>query len=169
MLSQSRPAKIKSFNYQLSAALKYITAEIWNTKGTQNNTCRRSDGGSGMIGSHVARLILYKSFVVCISNRDQRCLRQKTLFHNGFSEKLPILLEKGSFYPRTAIRSKHTMIALIYCSFMTHFMTKKIWKKRNVTLDPRHTLVSSVVQAKLLDCCYGFMSKFVTSADIILL
>ena len=42
MLSQSRPAKINSFNYQLSAALKYITAEIWNTKGTQNNTCRRS-------------------------------------------------------------------------------------------------------------------------------
>ena len=32
-----------------------------------------------------------------------------------------------------------------------------------------YSLVSSVVQAKLLDCCYGFMSKFVTSADIILL
>ena len=28
---------------------------------------------------------------------------------------------------------------------------------------------SSVVQAKLLACCYGFMSEFVTSADIILL
>ena len=31
------------------------------------------------------------------------------------------------------------------------------------------SLVSSVVQAKLLACCYGFMSEFVTSADIILL
>ena len=31
------------------------------------------------------------------------------------------------------------------------------------------SLVWSVVQAKLLACCYGFMSKFVTSADIILL
>ena len=30
-------------------------------------------------------------------------------------------------------------------------------------------LFLSVVQAKLLDCCYGFMSEFVTSADIILL
>ena len=30
------------------------------------------------------------------------------------------------------------------------------------------SLVSSVVQAKLLACCYGFMSEFVTSADIIL-
>ena len=29
------------------------------------------------------------------------------------------------------------------------------------------SLVSSVVQAKLLACCYGFMSEFVTSANII--
>ena len=32
-----------------------------------------------------------------------------------------------------------------------------------------YSLVSSVLQAKLLDCCYGFMNKFMTSADIILL
>ena len=32
-----------------------------------------------------------------------------------------------------------------------------------------YSLVLSVVQAKLLDCCYGLMSKFMTSADIILL
>ena len=31
------------------------------------------------------------------------------------------------------------------------------------------SLVSSVVQVKLLACCYGFMSEVVTSADIILL
>ena len=58
------------------------------------------------------------------------------------------------------------------------------WKKLDSTLEQtskenvelkkadlihNQSLVSSVVQSKLLACCYGFMSEFVTSADIILL
>ena len=76
----SRPAKINS-----------IIAEIWNTlkqkrnaKPTLNGAV---DGGRGIIGSHVAKLILYTSLsLMCISNRNQKCLQQKTIFHNGFSD-----------------------------------------------------------------------------------
>ena len=169
MLSQSRPAKIKSFNYQLSAALKYITAEIWNTKGTQNNTCRRSWWRQWNDRKSCGETNFVQVFRSVHFKQRSEVSEAKNALSQRLQRKTSDFARKGSFYPRTAIRSKHTMIALIYCSFMTHFMTKKIWKKRNVTLDPRHSLVSSVVQAKLLDCCYGFMSKFVTSADIILL
>ena len=34
----------------------------------------------------MAKLILYTSLsLMCISNRNQKCLQQKTIFHNGFS------------------------------------------------------------------------------------
>ena len=51
MLSPESPAKINSFYYQRSP---------WNTRGTQKPTLIDAvDGGSGIIGSHVAKLILY--------------------------------------------------------------------------------------------------------------
>ena len=64
---------------------KYITAEIWSTLKHKRNAkptlIGAVDGGSGIIGSHVAKLILYTSLsLVCISNRNQRCLRKKLSF-----------------------------------------------------------------------------------------
>ena len=45
--------------------------------------------------------------------------------------------------------------------------TDPTWTLKNALYN--QSLVSSVVQTKLLACCYGFMREFVTSADIILL
>ena len=55
------------------------------------------DGGTGTIGSHVAKLILYTSLsLVCISNRNQRCLR-KNFLHNGFSDYFLFCTKRGAF------------------------------------------------------------------------
>ena len=51
-----------------------------------------------------AKLILYASLsLVCISNRNQRCVRKKPSSQR-LQRLFPILHEKGSFYSRTAIR-----------------------------------------------------------------
>ena len=53
------------------------------------------DGGSRIIGSHVARLILYTSLsLVCISDRSQRCLRKKPFFTTA-SAIISYLARKG--------------------------------------------------------------------------
>ena len=55
------------------------------------------DGGTGTIGSHVAKLILYTSLsLVCISNRNKRCLR-KNFLHNGFREYFLFCTKRGAF------------------------------------------------------------------------
>ena len=159
MLSQSRPAKIKSFNYQLSAALKYITAEIWNTKGTQNNTCRRSWWRQWNDRKSCGETNFVQVFR-SVQTEIRGVWGKKRSFTTASAKNFRFCSKRGAFIHEQR-SDQNILVTLIYCSFMTHFMTKKIWKKRNVTLDPRHSLVSSVVQAKLLDCCYGFMSKFV--------
>ena len=58
----------------------------------------------------MAILSLYTSLsLVCISNRNQRCLRKK-LSSQRLQRLFPILHKKGSFYSRTAIRSKQTIM-----------------------------------------------------------
>ena len=55
------------------------------------------DGGTGTIGSHMAKLILYTSLsLVCISNRNQRCLRRNFL-HNSFSDYFLFCTKRGAF------------------------------------------------------------------------
>ena len=78
---------INSFNYQRSAAKNvYHCRNLKHERSTKPTLIGVFDGGSGIIGSHVAKLILYTSLsLMCISNRNQKCLQQKTIFHNGFS------------------------------------------------------------------------------------
>ena len=68
------------------------------------------DGGTGTIGSHVAKLILYTSLsLVCISNRNQRCLR-KNFLHNGFSDYFLFCTKRGAFiHEQRSDRSRPTM------------------------------------------------------------
>ena len=106
----SRAAIINSFNVNVLQLKKYITGEIWNTLKQKRNSkptlIGAVDGGSGIIGSHVAKLILYTPWsLVCISDINQRCLRKK-LSSQRLQRLFPILHEKGNFYSRTAIRSK---------------------------------------------------------------
>ena len=79
---------INSFNYQRSAAKNvYHCRNLKHERSTKPTLIGVFDGGSGIIGSHVAKLILYTSLsLMCISSRNQKCLQQKTIFHNGFSD-----------------------------------------------------------------------------------
>ena len=110
MLSPESPPKINSFNCQRSAAKPEIISlqkseTPWKTRGTQNQHLYHIDavdGGSGIIGSHVAKLILYTSrstslSLMCISNRNQKCLQQKTIFHNGFSDYFLLCSKRVAF------------------------------------------------------------------------
>ena len=99
----NRAAIINCFNYQryVLQLKKCITAEIWNTLKHKRNAkptlIGAVDGGTGTIGSHVAKLILYTSLsLVCISNRNQRCLR-KNFLHNGFSDYFLFCTKRGTF------------------------------------------------------------------------
>ena len=48
--------------------------------------------------SHVAKLILYTSLsLMCISNRNQKFLQQKTIFHNGFSDYFLLCSKRVAF------------------------------------------------------------------------
>ena len=54
-------------------------------------------GGTGTTGSNVAKLILYTSLsLVCISNRNQRCLC-KNFLHNGLSDYFLFCTKRGTF------------------------------------------------------------------------
>ena len=92
MLSPESPRKNKLLQLSTFCSIKkYITAEIRNTLKHERNAkptlIGAFNGGSGITGSHVAKLILYTSLsLMCISNRNQKCLQQKTIFHNGFSD-----------------------------------------------------------------------------------
>ena len=68
---------------------------------TQKELIGAVDGGTGTIGSHVAKLYhLYFKQKSEVSAQKLSAQRLQQLF--------PILHEKGSFYSRTAIRSKQT-------------------------------------------------------------
>ena len=86
MLSPESPRKNKLFQLSTfcSKNWNYITSEIWDTLKHERNAkptlIFAVDGGNGIIGSLVAKLILYTSLsLMCISNRNQTCLQQKTI------------------------------------------------------------------------------------------
>ena len=89
------------------------------------------DGGTGTIGSHVAKLILYTSLsLVCISNRNQRCLRKNFLHNNGFSDYFLFCTKRGTFiHEQRSDRSRTIMRTFKKrkkeCTLYEYFKKKK--------------------------------------------
>ena len=106
------------------------------------------DGGTGTIGSHVAKLILYTSLsLVCISNRNQRCLR-KNFLHNGFSDYFLFCTKRGAFiHEQRSDRSRPTMRTFkkkkkrVYT--ISIFKENKFRKKNARNLLPRGDITKS--------------------------
>ena len=84
-----------------------------------------------MIGSHVARLILYKSFVVCISNRDQRCLRQKNALSQRLQRKTSDFARKGELLSTNSdqIKTHNDCINILFV-YDTFYDQKNLKKKK---------------------------------------
>ena len=86
----------------------------------KTNTYRRSWRRQWDKGSHVAKLILYTSLsLLCISNRNQRCLQQNIFFHNGFNDYFRFCSKRRTFIQEQ--RSDRNTQRL-HCSFMARIL-----------------------------------------------
>ena len=94
----------------------------------QNQLFCAVDGNSGLIGSHVVKLILYTS-LLCVSNRNQGVSVAQNFLSQWLQRLFLILLEKRSFYSRTAFRwlGQKFIIQSTHSCVTTYFLNQCSW------------------------------------------
>ena len=89
----------------------YHCRTVWNTLKHKRNAkptlIGAVDGGTGTIGSHVAKLVFH-IFIPSVHFKQKSEVSAQKLSSQQLQRLFPILHEKGSFYSRKEIRSKQT-------------------------------------------------------------